>query len=446
MGSNKKYDVIIVGAGLAGLSCAYELSAKGKSVLVLEAHSYPGGRTSSFMDRGMKVESGLHRHIGYYSAFPKLIRKCGVPLNDIVTWEDKIEILVKDEHKKITLGLAPLWGFVKMIKGLAGNRDVISWKDKISLLPFFVCGFFSYPFSCNLDNYSVEEYANKYHVTQRAQKLLLEPLSSGIFFLPMKNYSAYAFFGLFAPAIPKFFKMRVGAYLGGMTEMFCNPIVDKVKELGGEFRFEEKVERVICEGGRVTGVKTYGGEALYADKCVIATTLPAAKKILSPLVNSNDGELNKLFCLPEMSSCTIQFELDSPALEKDITTFGPQTDMVSFAEQSHTTFRGPKGRFSVILGNPKDYVSKSTEEIVDIVIKQMNSLGVELEGHIIQARKVSEDNDFYSLDKYNQKLRPKQRTGIEGLVLAGDYTLTSSFATMEGAVKSGKKAAKECMR
>ena len=57
-------DVIIVGAGLAGLSCAYELSAKGKHVLVLERNAYAGGRASSFYDSGMKAESGLHRYIG----------------------------------------------------------------------------------------------------------------------------------------------------------------------------------------------------------------------------------------------------------------------------------------------------------------------------------------------------------------------------------------------
>ena len=39
-----EFDVIVVGAGLAGLSCAYRLSAKGRRVLVLEAHSYQIGR------------------------------------------------------------------------------------------------------------------------------------------------------------------------------------------------------------------------------------------------------------------------------------------------------------------------------------------------------------------------------------------------------------------
>lgn len=96
---SSKYDIIVVGAGLAGLSCAYELSAKGKKALILEAHGYAGGRASSFNDNGMDVESGLHRYIGYYSALPKLLKNCGVKIGDIVTWEEKADIIVKIKIK-----------------------------------------------------------------------------------------------------------------------------------------------------------------------------------------------------------------------------------------------------------------------------------------------------------------------------------------------------------
>ncbi len=150
--------------------------------------------------------------------------------------------------------------------------------------------------------------------------------------------------------------------------------------------------------------------------------------------------------MPCMSSCTLQMELESPALKKDVTTFGPGTDMVSFAEQSRSTFRESKGRLSVILGNPKEYAQMSAEDILHIVTEQMAQLGVNLKGKIVKVRKVAEENDFYSLDKGNQSLRPGQRTGVRGLFLAGDYTLTGSFATMEGAVMSGKKAARECRK
>lgn len=440
----EKYDAIIVGAGLAGLSCAYELSKRGKRVLVLEKHSYAGGRSSSFYDDGMQVESGLHRHIGYYSALPKLLKNCGVELEDIVTWEEKADVLIKNENKKFVLGLAPFWGFKKTVKSIFGNNEILSVKDKLSLLPFFLCGFTSYIFSNRLDRFSVADYANRHHVSKKSKRFVLEPLSSGIFFMPPENYSAYAFFGLFAPAIPKFYKMRLGAYLGGMSDIMCQPIVEKIKSLGGTFIFNEEIESVLLNNGSVQGVTDKKGNKFYASQTVVATTLSSAKRILDSI--KKDKRLKKLFLLPCMSSCTMQLHLNKPALEKDITTFAPGTDMVSFAEQSRTTFQQAKGRLSIILGNPKEYAEKSEDEILSIVLKQMDSLGIHLDGHISDFRKVSEDNEFYSLDCNNQRLRPEQKTGIKGLTLAGDYTLTSSFATMEGAVKSGKKAANQCIK
>ena len=438
-----EYDAIIVGAGLAGLSCGYELSRRGKSVLLMETHPYAGGRTSSFTDDGMKVESGLHRYIGYYSALPRLLKGCGVELNDIVTWEEKVDILMKDRQGKVVLGVAPLWGFAKAVKSMTGNGAFLSWRDKFSLVPFFLRGFGSYLFSDRLDDYSVAEYAGKCGVTENALNRVLEPLSTGIFFLPTTEYSAYAFFGLFAPAIPKFYKMRIGAFLGGMTELMCDPIVAQIRSRGGVVHFEETAGKVLLEQGAVTGVKTTDGRT-YRGRCtVIATPLSAAKTFLSPL--REEPSLASFFRLPEMSSCTLQLELDAPALEKDITTFGPGTDMVSFAEQSRTVFSDSPGRLSVILGHPEQYIRRTAEDIREVVVSEMASLGVSLEGHILDIRKVAEENEFYSLTKGNQRLRPPQKTAVPGLVLAGDYTLTSSFATMEGAVISGRKAAKVCL-
>ena len=239
--------------------------------------------------------------------------------------------------------------------------------------------------------------------------------------------------------------MRIGAFLGGMTEVMCNPIVNKIRSLGGRFIFGEPVESVILENNKVAGVRAKSGMEYSASETVIATTLPSAKNILMPL--KKNIFLSKLYDLPAMSACTIQLELDKPALEKDITVFGPGTDMVSFAEQSRSTFRNLSGRLSVILGNPNEYIDKEADDILKTVIKQMESLGVNLDKDgILNYRKVAEKDEFYSLDKGSQKLRPTQKTDIPGLTLAGDYTLTPSFATMEGAVISGQLAAKECIK
>ena len=81
-----------MGAGLAGLRCALELTSRRRGVLLLEGGRVVGGRTSSWDEDGMLVESGLHRVRGFYAAFPDLLRKAGLNIDDIVCGEDEIEL------------------------------------------------------------------------------------------------------------------------------------------------------------------------------------------------------------------------------------------------------------------------------------------------------------------------------------------------------------------
>ncbi|MBQ4067564.1 MAG: NAD(P)/FAD-dependent oxidoreductase [Clostridia bacterium] len=57
---NKKYDVIVVGAGNAGLSAALGVALGGLSVLVLEKNSVPGGSATSFVRGRFEFEASLH--------------------------------------------------------------------------------------------------------------------------------------------------------------------------------------------------------------------------------------------------------------------------------------------------------------------------------------------------------------------------------------------------
>ena len=43
-----KYDVVIIGSGFGGLTCAHLLAKAGRKVLVLEAHWQPGGCMQSY--------------------------------------------------------------------------------------------------------------------------------------------------------------------------------------------------------------------------------------------------------------------------------------------------------------------------------------------------------------------------------------------------------------
>ena len=60
------YDVIIIGAGLGGLTAGAKLAREGKSVLLLEQHDRPGGCATTFKRRDFTMEVGLHEMDGLH--------------------------------------------------------------------------------------------------------------------------------------------------------------------------------------------------------------------------------------------------------------------------------------------------------------------------------------------------------------------------------------------
>lgn len=53
-------DVIVIGSGLGGLSCAAILAKAGKKVLVLEQHDQAGGCCHTFIEKGFEFDVGIH--------------------------------------------------------------------------------------------------------------------------------------------------------------------------------------------------------------------------------------------------------------------------------------------------------------------------------------------------------------------------------------------------
>ena len=86
--------VIIVGAGLAGLSCAHELRARGMKVTVLEARKRLGGRVLTFPDYvpDVKVEAGGEFVGANHPAWLAYAKKFGLGLREVT--EDDAEFPV----------------------------------------------------------------------------------------------------------------------------------------------------------------------------------------------------------------------------------------------------------------------------------------------------------------------------------------------------------------
>lgn len=78
-----KYDYIVIGAGAAGLSFAALMEKKGHSVLILEAHSIPGGCSSYFSRDGFIFDAGATTLSGLLPGRPlaELISELNLDLN-----------------------------------------------------------------------------------------------------------------------------------------------------------------------------------------------------------------------------------------------------------------------------------------------------------------------------------------------------------------------------
>jgi len=59
-----KYDILIIGGGLGGLTAGAKLAKEGKKILLIEQHSRPGGCATTFRRGDFKLEVGLHEMDG----------------------------------------------------------------------------------------------------------------------------------------------------------------------------------------------------------------------------------------------------------------------------------------------------------------------------------------------------------------------------------------------
>ncbi len=131
------HDVVVIGAGLAGLRCAADLAAHGREVVVLEAADRVGGRQRTDRVDGFTLDRGFHV---LNTAYPALRASVDVDRLGVQTFPSAVRLRHADGSMR-TLGhplrhpsLLP----ATLASGLVTPRDLtglIRWLGPITLRP-----------------------------------------------------------------------------------------------------------------------------------------------------------------------------------------------------------------------------------------------------------------------------------------------------------------------
>ncbi|NOZ01240.1 MAG: NAD(P)/FAD-dependent oxidoreductase [Deltaproteobacteria bacterium] len=286
----KKYDVIVVGAGLGGLSAATLLAKNGLDVLLLEKHNVPGGYATSFVRGRYEFEAALHEMSGIgdpkknpgpnfrylerlgvarrveFLKVPELFRSI-FPEVDITLPEgqEAFETRLTDRFPKEADGIRAFLGTCfNLFDELNEIQKIVS--KGMPGLGFFLGAPVRYPTAMRGLPATLGQMLNR-HVKDPAARGVLSQYW-GYFGLPPSRVS----FLFYAAGLATY--VRLGAtYVKGRSHALANAFVDAFEEWGGEARMNCGVKRIVVDNGRVRAVITDCDEEILAGR-VIANVNP----------------------------------------------------------------------------------------------------------------------------------------------------------------------------
>lgn len=282
--------VVIVGAGLGGLSAAMRLAAAGRQVTVVEREPIPGGRAGLITDSGYSFDTG-----------PTVLTMPGLI-------EDAFDALGERMDDWLTLRpVSPLYrsyypdGSVLDIHSnpaemAAELERVVSSEEAEGYLRYvdFVSKLYRYEMADFIDrnidtplDLLTPDLARLVAVggfrklAPKVNEYLKDPRTQRVFsfqamYAGLSPYDALAIYAVIA-----YMDSVAGVFFpdGGMHAV-PEAMAAAAAKHGVEFRYSTEVAEVVRNGERATGVRTADGEVIEADVVVLNPDLPVAYRDL----------------------------------------------------------------------------------------------------------------------------------------------------------------------
>ena len=269
--------VVVVGAGWAGLGSAYHLARQGYAVTLLEAGAYPGGLVAGWQTpQGRGVEAGIHGFWYPYRNIFALTDRLGIqPFTD---WTRSAQYSPQGLEVESPLFQAqPLGTF------LYTDFKRLPLIDRLSALPLLQA-LIDFDNSDEAwqryDRITARELFRQYGVSARLYHESFEPMLLVGLFAPGEQCSAAAALGMlyyFILAHQPDFDVR---WCRGTTgAQIFRPWTEAIERAGGQILANHRVSDVRVENNRVTAV-VCGDEVFEADAVVFAVGISGLKKIV----------------------------------------------------------------------------------------------------------------------------------------------------------------------
>lgn len=264
----KKYDCIIIGAGIGGLTTACLLAKSGLRVLIIEKNRYAGGYCSYFKRGEFSFESAIHAINGcnQNGRTYNILNECGI-------WKNLNFIEPAELYKLVFPGVElrfPQKDIKKymeiLIDMFPAESDAIKdlFKEMENIFKEIINS--DSPVSENNSASIVWKYRDTtlkdFLDSFLKNKILISILSQYWSYLgvPPSQLSAINYSFIFWDYV-----CNGASYPEGGSEEVANQLVKKIKEFGGEVIYEAEVVRLISEDGVTIGkVRTKDGAEFHA--------------------------------------------------------------------------------------------------------------------------------------------------------------------------------------
>jgi squalene-associated FAD-dependent desaturase len=404
--------VHVVGAGLAGLAAATALAERGVAVEVWEAAAQAGGRCRSYFDPqlGLTIDNGNHLVLSGNGSVREYLRRLGAEDRLVGPADPVFPFVDLASGARWTLrpnpGPLPWWIFSggRAVPG-AGLGDYL----QMAGLAFAPAG---------------RRVDQAVRCTGPAWERLLHPFLLAALNLEPERGSAEL-----AARVIRETLARGGAHYAPripsptLAAAFVEPAQDYLGRRGAAVRTQGRLTRLRFDGDRVAGLAfSNDNRDLGADDQVVLAVPPWVA-----------GDLVPGLAAPDAFEAIVNghFRLPAPAGSPLITAVLGSTVQWIFCFED---------RISITVSGANGLVDRPREELARLFWSETaRALGLSDELPAWQI--VKEKRATFEASVEQQAKRPGPATRWRNLILAGDWTDTGLPATIEGAVRSGFRAA-----